>query len=89
MSQNNKSPLGCFYAIWLGIACTVLLIVNFEAVRALLDISGLRAINTKAAQVLQFFTPIVLIVIEFWLYDAISDRAEYHSDLEAPLDRKP
>ncbi len=88
MSRSTHSPLGCFYAIWLGIVCTVLLIVNFEVVRAVLDFSGLRALNGKAAQVLQFFAPIALIVIEFWLYDAISDRAEYYSDLDPPLDRK-
>ena len=87
MNPTNRSPLGCLYTGWLGLVCTVLLVFNFEIVRALLDITGSREINAKAAQVVQFFAPIALIVIEFWIYDLLSDRAEYYRELEQSTDR--
>ena len=88
--EFRKSPLGFFYTVWLGIVCTVLLIVNFEIVQAIVDATGLRDVNAKAAQLVQFFVPVILIVVEFWIYDYLTDRAELQAGFDATNDpRKP
>jgi hypothetical protein len=85
---QGKSPFGFLNTIWLGIVCTVLLIVNFELVRSLVEVSGFRDLNAKGAQLVQFFVPVILIVIEFWLYDFLTDRAELQAEMDAPSEPK-
>jgi hypothetical protein len=77
MANLHQRPAwGYLYIAWLGIVFVVLLIVNFNLVSiALASIPALAA-NRRATQMLQFFLPVILIFLEFWLYDWLNDRAD-------------
>ena len=73
---TNKSAWSYLYIGWLGIVCVVLLIVNFELISlAVMAIPPLSS-DVRARQMIQFFLPIIMIFVEFWLYDYLTDRAD-------------
>lgn len=82
MSNSHNNPIwSYFYIAWIGVVCIVLLILNFELVG--MAIQGLPALSQDARvrQMIQFFLPIILIFLEFRIYDFLIDRADRSDDL--------
>lgn len=74
-SETNGCLSGCLYVFWVaGVAC-LLLFINGGIVMALIDVisdlgpTWLR--NKQLAQILLFVVPVVLLVIEWWMFDRL------------------
>ncbi len=80
MANSNNTTWSYLYIGWLGIVCIVLLIVNFNLVT--LAVMGIPVVATdvRLSQMLQFFLPIIMIFLEFWIYDRLIDRADRSDD---------
>lgn len=83
-ANRNKSIWNYFYIAWIGLVCIILLILNFEIVR--MAVQGIPALSNylRAAEMIQFFLPIVMIFLEFRIYDFLIDRADRAAELEPP-----
>lgn len=81
MRTSPNNPIwGYLYIAWIGLVCIILLILNFELVRMAVGSIPFLAGNARLAQMLQFFLPIVMIFLEFRLYDYLIDRADRSDD---------
>lgn len=71
-----KSPstgqLGCGFLLSTGIVLLVLLWLNTVFVKTFFA-ANLAKIDERVFNAAQFMLPIILIFIEFWIYDAIKD----------------
>ncbi len=80
MANSNNTAWSYLYIGWLGIVCIVLLIVNFNLVTLAVMAIPAVASDVRARQMLQFFLPIIMIFLEFWIYDRLLDRADRLDD---------
>ncbi len=79
-NSNNNTAWSYLYIGWLGIVCIVLLIVNFNLVTLAVMAIPVVASDVRSSQMLQFFLPIIMIFLEFWIYDRLLDRADRLDD---------
>ncbi len=90
MSNSHNKPFWSYlYIAWIGIVCVVLLILNFEVVRMALQGLPFLASDARGRQMLQFFLPIILIFIEFRVYDFLIDRSDRADDVTSTQNREP
>lgn len=90
MSVSKNKPLwGYFYIAWIGLVCIILLILNFEVVRMAVASIPFLASNPRVAQMFQFFLPIVMIFLEFRLYDFLIDRADRTDEQRSVENEEP
>ena len=73
-SKLTQSPaagsLGCRYIAMKGLVLILLLVVNVLFVRAFFS-ANLSGLDDRVFQALQFMLPIVLIFIEYRIYDSL------------------
>ena len=67
---RNSGQLGCGFMFLSGFALIALLIANVIFVKAFFS-ANLSGLDDRFFQAAQFVLPIVMIFIEFWLYDAV------------------
>jgi hypothetical protein len=69
-----RAGIGVFYVIGIGILVVFLLMLNGLFVRAfvLANLSGV--IDFRFIQAIQFVAPLLMILVEFWLYDRMTRR---------------
>jgi hypothetical protein len=84
MANSSQKPAWSYlYIVWLGVVCSVLLIVNFNLVNLVIMGLPFLTADVRISQLLQFFVPIVLIFVEFWIYDLLIDRSDRADDQSA------
>lgn len=70
MSDRTHSPgLGCLTILAIGLVVIVMLLINSLIVKAFLDSTGALAEDHRVLQTLQFVLPVVMMVVEYWLFD--------------------
>jgi len=70
---HSFSSLGCGYIAMSGLVLTLLLVVNVFFVRAFFS-ANLSGLDDRFFQASQFMLPIVMIFIEYRIYDALFKR---------------
>ncbi len=76
MSKSRKlesGQYGCGFILASGIALIILLVMNAAFVRVFFGINFAR-IDDRFFHAAQFLLPIIMIAIEFWIYDQIVSR---------------
>jgi hypothetical protein len=74
--RRQPSQTGCFFLLTTGLVLIGLLIINSMFVRTFFGANYIR-IDQRVFGAMQFILPIVLIFIEFWIYDAVVDFFRY------------
>ena len=69
--KSGTRSYGCSMIAVTGLVTILLLVINTGLVRAVLREGELR-IDPRAAQPLQFMLPLVLIFVEFWIFDSLA-----------------
>jgi len=72
-NKSRSGQLGCRFIAISAIVLVVMLFANMIFVRAFFS-ANLPGIDDRIFQAAQFVMPIVLIFIEFWVYDLIFNR---------------
>jgi hypothetical protein len=86
---QNKTLWSFLYIGWIGIVCVVLLILNFELVRIAIQTFAILGRDARAEKMIQFFLPILMIFLEFRIFDFLIDRADRTSEPEVTDERGP
>lgn len=76
MSKSKKrkpGQLGCGFMLVSGIVLIVLLVANLMFVRIFFGVN-LAQLDDRVFQAAQFVLPIIMIAIEYWIYDQIVNR---------------
>ena len=74
LAQSRAAgSLGCGYIAMIGLVLILLLVANVFFVRAFFS-SNLSGLDDRVFQALQFMLPIILIFIEYRIYDAFFNR---------------
>lgn len=77
-SNSPKLHTGCGYVFVITLIACVLLVVNSFMVQAALgayqEFAPAELSEPKAQQALQIVMPVLLIFLEYWLYDRLVDR---------------
>ncbi|MDG1873365.1 MAG: hypothetical protein P8J27_05615 [Mariniblastus sp.] len=74
-SKRTSGQLGCGFILLSGIRLIVLLVANVLFVRAFFS-ANLSGLDDRVFQAAQFVLPIIMIFIEFWLYDLVFTRGK-------------
>jgi uncharacterized membrane protein YhdT len=78
-AKRASGQLGCGFILFSGIILITLLVVNAFFVRTFFK-SNLSGIDDRVFQAAQFILPIILVFIEFWIYDQIFNRGKLPRD---------
>jgi uncharacterized membrane protein YhdT len=78
-SKRSAGQLGCGFMLLSGIVLIILLVLNAFFVRTFFK-SNLSGIDDRIFQAAQFVLPILMIFIEFWMYDQIFNRKKTAPD---------
>lgn len=74
LAQSRAAgSLGCGYIAMIGVILIVLLVANVFFVRAFFS-ANLSGLDDRAFQAFQFVLPIIMIFIEYRIYDAFFNR---------------
>lgn len=76
--RKKPSQSGCLFLMTTGLVLIGLLIGNALFVRTFFGANYIR-IDYRVFSAIQFILPIVMIFIEFWIYDAIVDFFRYRT----------
>ena len=82
MAKTNKrkpGQLGCGFFFASGLILILLLVMNAFFVRAFFS-ANLAGIDERVFQAAQFVLPIIMIAIEYWIYDQIVNRKKLPKD---------
>jgi hypothetical protein len=71
--RRSNGQHGCGFMILSGLALIALLSLNMAFVRLFFSIN-LTNVDERAFQAAQFVLPILMIAIEFWIYDQVFNR---------------
>ena len=82
-NSHNQSIWSYLYIVWIGVVCVILLILNFELVRLAWQGVPFLANEVRVQQMVQFFLPIILIFLEFRIYDFLIDRSDRADELSS------
>lgn len=63
-----------------GLVLIALLLLNSFLVKAMIDSSAMMADDLRITQTLQFALPLIMIFVEFWMYDLL--KSTFASDRE-------
>jgi len=78
-SKRSSGQLGCWFILLSGIVLIIMLVLNAFFVRTFFK-SNLSGIDDRIFQAAQFVLPILMIFIEFWIYDQIVNRKKFPRD---------
>ncbi len=70
----NRASLGCAYVLGIGVVCILLLVVNGLMVRGFLVANSSANSELQVEQAIQYFVPVALIFLEFWIWDLVAGR---------------
>ncbi len=71
--HQRKQQAGCMFLFTTGLVIILLLLLNTFFVRIFFSVN-LSGIDERIFQAAQFVLPIIMIFIEFWLYDLVTFR---------------
>jgi hypothetical protein len=69
-----------FTVLRFGLVLIALLLLNSFLVKAMIDSSAMMADDLRITQTLQFALPLIMIFVEFWMYDLL--KSTFASDRE-------
>lgn len=81
-SRRSTGQLGCGFILLSGLVLITLLVMNAYFVRTFFK-TNLSGIDERIFQAAQFVLPILMIFIEFWIYDQFANRKKLSQDEEA------
>ncbi len=74
-SEKAKRPrLGCLFVLGIGLICIGLLLLNGVLVRSFLMANSKLISELAVQQAIQYVVPVVMIFVEFWIYDLLVAR---------------
>ncbi|MCE2791629.1 MAG: hypothetical protein ACK49R_14910 [Planctomycetota bacterium] len=79
--NRRRTSWGWLTVFRFGLVLIALLLLNSFLVKAMVDSSALMADDLRITQTLQFALPLLMIFVEFWLYDLL--KAALATDREA------
>ena len=71
--MRKPGQLGCGFILSTGLALIFLLVVNVIIVRTFFGLN-LSGVDDRVFQAAQFVLPIIMIAIQYWIYDQIFSR---------------
>jgi hypothetical protein len=74
--RKQPSQTGCFFLLMTGLVLIGMLILNALFVRTFFGANYIR-MDARVFSAVQFILPLVMIFIEFWIYDAVVDFFRY------------
>ena len=79
--SNRRKPgqLGCGFILSSGLVLILLLVVNAFIVRTFFGLN-LAGVDDRVFQAAQFVLPIIMIAIQYWIYDQIVNRKKLPRD---------
>jgi|GEM_PF-6455290 len=72
--KNKRSRLGCVFVLGVGLICILLLLVNGVLVRSFLIANSDLFSELAVQQAIQYVLPVMMIFVEFWIYDLLVAR---------------
>ena len=69
--ERSGGSIGCGYMLIIGFVICALLIINGMLVKAFMNINA-PDLDTRLKQAAQFVFPVVMIFVEFWLFDLLN-----------------
>ncbi len=70
----KRSRLGCVFVLGVGFICILLLLVNGVLVRSFLTANSDFISELAIQQAVQYVVPVVMIFVEFWIFDLLVSR---------------
>jgi hypothetical protein len=67
-----RSGIGFRYVTAVGFIIVALLFINGLFVRAFINANMISAFDLRITQAIQFAMPLILIVVEFWVFDRLT-----------------
>lgn len=72
--MKKWSRLGCLYVLGMGAVAIALLLINGIVVRSFLAANSSLFPDLKWEQAINYFVPVLLIFVEFWIFDLFRRR---------------
>ncbi len=71
-SNEIRAGIGVFTVLGVGIVIIALLFLNGLFVSAFLHANAQRISDLRLTQAIQFLVPLILIIVEFWIFDRMN-----------------